>query len=480
MKSKVNQPSAPTVILSEAKDLGIEECLRIGDPSLALRMTCLLVIALTLLAGAARASEEIPAPAQTKPIAIVGATVHPISGPDIEQATLIFENGKISAVGKDLSIPASAEKIDASGKHVYPGLIDASNDIGLTEVSAVRAMRDMTEAGSINPNARPEVAINPDSEIIPITRANGVLLAGVTPEGGVLSGSVAMMQLDGWTWEDMTLRAPLGIALNWPNMSPIQAWWMHDSPKKQLEKRDEQLKNIRQVFDDARAYRAAKEKNDSPTSRPSFDARWEAMMPLLDGKIPLIVRANEVQQIESAVAFAQREKVKLIIDGAYDAPLCAELLKSHKVPVIIGSVQRLPMRRGDAYDDPATLAARLARAGVKFCISGKGNATMARNLPYQAAASVAAGLPHDDGLKSITLWPAEILGVADRVGSLDVGKDATIIVTDGDPLQTPTHVEQAFIQGRKIDLNDRQQRLWRKYQEKYKQTAPPPKQPTLP
>jgi imidazolonepropionase-like amidohydrolase len=460
-------PPAFSVILSEAKDLGIVRRAPHRDPSLALRMTCLLMTAVAVICTTS-ASEEIPASPQTKPIAIIGATVHPVSGPDIEQATLIFENGKITAVGKDLSIPSSAEKIDATGKHVYPGLIDASNDIGLTEISAVRSTRDESETGSINPNARPEVAINPDSELIPITRANGVLLAGVTPSGGVLSGSVAMVQLDGWTWEDMTLRAPAGIAMNWPNMMPIQAWWMQDSPKKQLEKRDEALKNIRQVFDDARAYRAGKEKADSPTSRPAFDARWEAMIPLLDGKIPLIIHAEEAQQIEAAVAFAQREKVKLIIDGGYDAASCAELLKAHDVAVIIGSIQRLPMRRGDDYEDPATLPARLAKAGVKFCISGKGNATTARNLPYHAAAAVAAGLSQDDGLKSITLWPAQILGVADRVGSIEVGKDATIIVTDGDPLQTPTHVEQAFIQGRKLDLDDRQQRLWHKYQQKYK------------
>ncbi|HTL29008.1 MAG TPA: amidohydrolase family protein, partial [Tepidisphaeraceae bacterium] len=285
----------------------------------------------------------------------------------------------------------------------------------------------------------------------------------------VLSGSVAMVQLDGWTWEDMTLRAPIGIVMSWPDMSPIRAWWMQDSARKQAEKRDEALKHIRIVFDDARAYQAAKNKPDSPTSQPSFDARWEAMIPLLEGKIPLIVRADEVQQIEAAVAFAQRQKVKLIIEGGYDAANCANLLKEHDVPVIVGAVQRLPARRNDDYEDPATLPARLAKAGVKFCISGRDRGAMLRNLPYHAAAAVAAGLPHEDGLKSITLWPAEILGVADRVGSLEAGKDATLIVTDGDPLQTPTHVEQAFIQGRKIDLDDRQQRLWKKYQQKYKQ-----------
>ncbi len=463
---------ADTVILSASE--GSRYRARHPNPRsfASLRMTCVMMLTVGALISVAFASEEVPAPPQSKPIAIVGATVHPVSGPDIEQATLIFENGKITAVGKDLSIPSSAERIDATGKQIYPGLFDATSDLGLVEVSAVRATRDVSEAGSVNPNARPQVAVNPDSEMIPIARANGVLLTGVAPEGGVLSGSMAAIQLDGWTWEDMTLRAPVAIVMNWPNMSPIQAWWMQDSAKKQLEKRDEALRNMRQIFDDARAYQASKKANTSPTSRPSYDARWEAMIPLLEGKVPLIVRADEMQQIESAVAFAAREKVKLIIEGGYDAENCANLLKAHDVPVIVGAIQRLPMRRGDDYEDPATLPARLAKAGVKFCISGKNNATMIRNLPYHAAAAVAAGLAHDDGIKSITLWPAEILGVADRVGSIEVGKDATIIVTDGDPLQTPTHVEQAFIQGRKIDLNDRQQRLWHKYDEKYKQAAP--------
>jgi imidazolonepropionase-like amidohydrolase len=192
------------------------------------------------------------------------------------------------------------------------------------------------------------------------------------------------------------------------------------------------------------------------------------MIPLLEGKLPLIVEANEQQQIQSVVAFAVKEKLKLIILGGYDAPLCADLLKKYDVPVIVDGVQRLPTRRGDAYDDAFTVPARLKEAGIRFCIAANRSASMARNLPYHAATAAAFGLSPDDALKSITLWPAQILGIADRAGALEVGKDATLIVCDGDILEEPTHVERAYIQGREIDLSNKQTRLYEKYREKYR------------
>jgi imidazolonepropionase-like amidohydrolase len=191
------------------------------------------------------------------------------------------------------------------------------------------------------------------------------------------------------------------------------------------------------------------------------------MLPVLEGELPLVVAADRVEQIQAAVAFARREDVKLILYGGYDAPHCAALLKQHRVPVIVSTVHRLPLRRGDPYDAAYTLPERLRAAGVRFSIASK-NTSNARNLPYEAAMAIGYGLPPDEALKAITLYPAQILGVADRVGSLEVGKDATLIVTDGDVLETPTHVEAAFIQGRRVDLDNRHKRLWRKYQEKYR------------
>lgn len=413
------------------------------------------------------AAPEIPGESTKQPIAIVGATVHPVSGESIENATLLVRNGKITAIGPKVRVPDGAATVDATGKHVYPGLFDAYTDMGLVEVNSVRATVDVRETGSINPNVRSWVSVNPDSEIIPVTRSNGVLLALSAPSGGLMSGQSAVLQLDGWTWEDLAVRTGVGLHVNWPRMSPSIDWETESSAKEQIESRDKALDQLRQTFADARAYEKARQADGS--DHPS-DLRWEAMLPVLHGDLPLIVDADDIQQIQAAVAFAEQQKVKLIIYGGYDAPLCAELLKKHDIAVIVGGVYRLPQRRSEPYDTPFTIPARLHEAGVRFCISGSGRfgASNVRNLPYHAAMAAAFGLPREEALKAITSYPAEILGVAERVGTLERGRDATFIITDGDPLETATHVEAAYIQGRWVDLNNRHKRLWKKYEEKYR------------
>jgi imidazolonepropionase-like amidohydrolase len=442
-----------------------------GDGMMILRVRFRAFCCASLLCGlmaassAAWGSGEVPAPPQSRDILLLGGTVHPVSGQPV-QADILFSKGKIVAIGRDLATPGGdVERIDISGRHVYPGFIDAATDLGLTEIGSVRATRDQFEAGTINPNARAEVAVNPDSELIPVTRANGVLMAVTSPDGGVISGTSALIQLDGWTWEDMTIKAPLAMAMVWPSMTATRAWWQRESERDQLRQRDERLKQIQQVFTDARAYMVARQSDN----RPDFDARWEAMIPLLERKIPLAVSANEVQQIQSAVALAEQEKLRLIIVGGADAPQCADLLKKYDVPVIITGTQRLPQRRWAGYDEAFTLPQRLKEAGIRFCIAGSRSASYSRNLPYQAGMAVAFGLDREDAIKAITLYPAQILGVSERVGSLSPGMDATLIVTSGDPLETPTHVEQAYIQGRRIELTSRHTRLRDKYQEKYRQ-----------
>ncbi len=414
------------------------------------------------------ASTEVPGAEQKRPIALVNATIHPVSSAAIEVGTILMEDGRIAALGTDLQLPEGTEKIDARGKHIYPGMINAGGQLGLTEVNSVRATLDHSETGMLNPNARAEVAVNPDSELIPVTRANGVLLSLSVPTGGLMSGTSALMALDGWTWQDMTLKAPVGLHIQWPRMRPVQAWWVEHSASEQNEERDEQLKSLHDAFDLAVDYRRAKEAGDPRD--PTVDARWQSLLPVLAGDVPIIAHANSSSQIQSAVAFAAARSLKLIIYGGYDAPYCARLLKEHDVPVIIGSVYRLPRRRADAFDDAYTLPARLHKAGVPFCIAGvdRFGATNLRNLPYHAATAVAYGLPEDEAIKSLTLYPARILGVDSRVGSLEVGKDATLIVTSGNPLETPSQVERAFIQGRVVDLNSRHTRLWKKYQVKYR------------
>jgi len=424
----------------------------------------LVLLTLALSAPAAHAAVPVPGAPQAKPIAIVGAAIHPVSGPAIAAGTIVFENGKITAVGpsSSVAVPAGAERVDGAGKRVYPGFIDAWTQIGLSEVSSVRATVDSREIGPINPNARAQVAFHPESEILPVTRSNGVLIVGAAPSGGLLGGQVAAMTLDGWTWEDMTVRAPVGMQMSWPGMVISRDGAPED---RQKETREKALRSVEEAFAKARGYRAAK--HAARGGAFETDLRWEGMLPLLEGRIPLFVEADELTQIQAAVAFAQAQGVKLVIVGGYDAPDCADLLARHDVPVIVGGIHRLPRRRGDAYDLPYTLPDRLRQAGVRFCLTN-GSLWNERNLPYAAATAVAYGLPADAGIAAITLDAARILGVADRVGSLEVGKDATLIVVDGDPLEQPTHVEQAWIGGRAVDLDDRQKTLNAKYVEKYR------------
>jgi imidazolonepropionase-like amidohydrolase len=425
--------------------------------------------------AAAQASPEIPGAPQEHPIALVNGTVHPVSGPAIEGATLLFDGGKIVAIGPDVTLSEGVEQIDVRGRHVYPGLIDANSQLGLVEVPTIRGSRDQTETGLVNPNVRAEVAFNPDSELIPVGRSGGVLSVLTVPSGGLIRGMSACMQLDGWTWEDMCLKPAVGLHVSWPRMQPLEAWWIEESAPEQSENRDRALKIIRQALADARAYRTAKLAcANGKGPEPERDARWEAMIGVLEGQTPVVIDADDVQQIQAALAFAEAEGLRPIIVGGYDALECAALVKKHDVPMILGGVHRLPRRRGDDYDAAFTLPARLHAAGIRFCIAGElGGASGTqpsnlRNLPYHAATAAAYGLPADEALKAITLYPAQILGVADRIGSLETGKDATLIVADGDPLEISTHVTAAYIQGRAVSLNDRHKRLWEKYKEKYR------------
>ena len=424
------------------------------------------------------ANDQIPGRPQAGPLLLHGGDIHTVSGDVLAGGWVLIENGRIADLGKDSppKLPEGGRSIDIKGKRVYPGLIAIGNDLGLVEIPSVRASRDTAESGQLNANVHAERGVNPDSELIPVTRANGVLLNLTAPSGGLVTGTSALLQLDGWTWEDMTLKAPVGMHVAWPRMSQVRGAGEEEdkSPKWA-----DQLKVLEQLFDDARAYAAGRTMTGDFATKPvaaprrttpaGFDARLEAMLPVVRGEIPLIVWADELRQIQSAVAFAAKQKAKLVIVGGYDAERCADLLKRHNVAVVISGTQRMPQRRDADYDEAYSLPARLHKAGVAYCISYSGRfASNIRNLPYHAGQAVAFGLPADEAVKSITLYPATIMGVADRVGSIEKGKDATLIVTTGDVLETPTQVELAFVQGRSVDLSSRHTRLWKKYQEKYK------------
>jgi imidazolonepropionase-like amidohydrolase len=420
-----------------------------------------------LLLSFSSASTPVPAKKQMQPIVLTGGTIHTVSGSVIENGMILFDKGKIIAIGTSVVIPAGAEKIDVIGKHIYPGLINAASNIGLNEIEAARPTVDITETGRINSNVRTEVAVNPESELFPTTRANGVTVSHVVPGGSLIAGKTAVVMMDGWTPEEMTLHAPAGLFINWPGMRVNRSPFARQTAEEQRKAIEKNLSELRDAFDDARAYLKAKkgDKAKHPT-----DLRWEAFASVFEQKIPLIVSANEISQIQSAVQFAKDQNVRLIIHGGRDSWKVAELLKENSVSVIVEPIHDLPGRRWEAYDLPFTVPAMLHKAGVLFAISGGGNATMnERNIGFQAATAAAYGLPKDEALKAITMNAAKVLGIDSLVGSLETGKDATLIVTTGDPLEIISNVELEFIQGKKIDLRSRHTELWKKYQEKYKQ-----------
>lgn len=434
--------------------------------SLGVALGVLLVVG---LGGDMAGAQSIPGPRQSRPVAVVGGTVHPVSGPVIEPGVVVFDGGRIVAVGKvgEVQVPPGAEVVEAGGKHVYPGLIDAFTDMGLTEIESIRATRDAQETGSVNPNVRAEVAVNPDSEQIPVARANGVLLTITSPRGGLVSGQSACLRMDGWTWEEMLVRGGVGMNMSWPSVSrpaPRGAGSAATGSENAAPATDP-LRAVRQLMADTRAYLSARAAND----RFPPDLRLEAMRGVVEGRVPMVVSADGAEAIASAVAFAAAEKLKLVILGGYEAERVAPLLREHGVAVVINGVHRNPNRRIEPYDAPFTLAARLRDAGVTYAITGNRAAAFSRNLPYHAATAAAFGLSRAEALRAITLSPAEIFGVADVVGSLDVGKEATLFIADGDILDTETLVTHAWTQGRRVDLSSRHTRLWEKYQEKYRQ-----------
>lgn len=435
----------------------------------------LSLAALACLAAGARASEQVPPPAQRVPLLVTNATLHPVSGPDIVNGRMLVDRGRIVALARPgEALPATAtppQVLDLAGAHVYPGFIAAPSTLGLVEVSSVAATVDTTENTPINPSVRALVAINPDSELLPVARSNGVLAALVTPQGpsgGGISGTSALVQMDGWTWEDMALvpEAALHVALPslrladevlGPQLLPVA-----DELRRFAAGR---LKLIDGAFDAAAAYGRAL----AATPALPRDTRWDAMQSVLRGERPLFVHAHELAQIRHALALADRHALKLVIVGGADAWRIAEVLRARDVAVIVGGVHQRPTRRDDDIDARFRVAARLHAAGVRFAIARAGGATSERNLPYEAASAAAHGLPRDEALKAITLYPAQILGVADRLGSLAPGRLANFFVTDGDPLETPTQVLRLFVQGRELAVDNKQTRLADKYRQRYEQ-----------
>ena len=421
---------------------------------------------LLVLAAAAAAQDLTPrAPPQNDPIALVHATVHPVSGPALEDGYVLFDKGTIVEVGPSAgkSFAEDVRVIDVRGHHVYPGLIAPYTNLGLTEIGAVRATRDDREVGDLTAEVRAAVAVNPDSTLIPVARSNGVLAFAAFPRGGLVPGRASVLLAEGWTWEEMAVRDDAGLVVEWPAPRPAPSPYDPQDDKKALDELRERLDRLDRSFADAKAYADAR--GADPAT--AVDIRFEAMRPALAGERPVFFVAHDYDQIAAALAFAARRGLEAVIVGGQDAWLLADRIREQDAAVIVESIHRFPKRYDSDYDETYKLPARLEAAGVRWCLGSGEGASNERNLPYAAGRAVAYGLPRDAALRAITLGAAEVLGVADRLGSLEKDKSATLIVTDGDPLEVPTRVIAAYVEGRAVDLSNKQTKLHEKYRTKY-------------
>jgi len=427
-----------------------------------------IVIAAMLVASSAFAqSVIINSPGRKPLVAIRNATIVPVTSAAIPNGTIVFDHGVITAVGANVAIPANATVIDGTGLFVYPGLIDSGSHVGLEEISAVPGTVDTAELGDINPNARAEIAVNPHSNVIPVTRVNGITTVVTEPEGGIISGSSAMIQLAGWTPQEMTLKAPLAMHIHFPRLrtnSFDEVPQDEEAAKEATKNYTKQIDKLRDVFKDAQAYAkaTAARTNHPDIKRNDRDVILEALVPVVEGREPVVMHANLERDIRAALKFADEFKLKVILADAEDVARVIPELKSRNIPVILGPILSLPPREDDPYDLVFTNAKTLNDAGIPFAIQSQ-DAHNARNLPYQAAACAAFGLPKDVALRSVTIAPAQIFGLADKIGSLETGKLANIIMTDGDPLEIVTHVRRLFIGGEEITLDTNQTLLWEKF-----------------
>jgi imidazolonepropionase-like amidohydrolase len=417
-------------------------------------------------------NNQIPGTEQKRPILLRGGTLHTVTGDVLEEYDLLFAEGKIITIDEQIQPSPETDVLDIYGKHVIPGFIAGYTRIGLTEISAVKQTNDHSEIGEINPNVRANVAYNPDSDLIPVTRSNGVLTVNSAPSSGRIPGQSSVMYMDGWTWEDATLKHPSALNLNWPSM---RFDFRKDAKKKEKEQREGYNKAIREMdllVRDVRAYHHRKNaKERKAEHKQKSDLRLESLIPFVVFKEPIHVKANNVRQIEAAAKWSTKHDLNIVIVGGADAWRIPEILIEKNIPVILLGVQNTPRRRFEPIHTPYKVPAMLQKAGVHFCISLDPGYPMdghVRTLPDEAMRAASWGLTKDQALRAITLSAAEILGVDEKIGSLDLGKDATFFISDNEPLTQSNHPIKAYIQGREIDLSDRQKNLWNKYKEKYR------------
>ena len=400
-------------------------------------------------------------------IAIRNARIVTVSGPDIENGTVVIRDGKIEAVGTNVSVPAGAQTIDGRGLSVYPGMIDAGTNMGLVEVpQGANGTVDLSEVGEFNPNAKAIIAVNPHSAHIAVTRVEGITNTLTAPTGGLISGQAALINLLGTAPKEMAVVPQAALVINYPRTGFGGGGFggFNQQPPnlaETLTANERQVDQIRKMLRDAEAYGRAQDAyaKDKSLPRPDRNVVLEPLVPYVRGEQPVIFRADREAEIRGAVRFAEEMKLKAIILGGNDAWKVASLLKEKNVPVILTGIFSLPSREDDAYDSLYENPAKLQQAGVRFCISTGDAGPEVRNLAQYAGMASAFGLSKADAVKSVTLYPAQILNVADRLGSIEAGKMANLVVTDGDLLEIRTRIRFLLIDGRPVVLTSRHTEL---------------------
>jgi imidazolonepropionase-like amidohydrolase len=401
----------------------------------------------------------VPGKAQLKTIMLKNCSIHVGNGTVISNGEIVFTNGIISYVGAvTKNFPNNSTIIDLQGKQVYPGLISAASKVGLSDVESIAAVNDFQETGSINPNVRTLVAYNTDSDVIPTVRGNGVLISQATPEGGFLSGQSTIFNMDGWNWQDAALKADDGIWVNWP---PIMSRNFSNETftfaLTKNEKRKESIQELDKILNDALAYSA----NKTLTK----NLKLEALAGLFEGTKVFYIRTELAKEMIEAVKFAQDHNIKkMAIYGGLEAPFCLDFLKENKIPVILNGIHQVPSRTDDPVYSNYSLPSVLQASGIQVVISYGGLGWRTRNLAFLAGTAAAFGLAKEEALKMITLNPATVMGIDKMVGSIEVGKQATLVISNGDLLDMKeSKVEMAFINGKTVDLDDKQKQLYKKF-----------------
>jgi imidazolonepropionase-like amidohydrolase len=404
--------------------------------------------------------------AQTPSWVIRNARVHTLSkAGTLERASIVVQDGKIAAVGTAVRAPAGAQVIEGTGLEVYPGMVNAWSNIGLTEISAVDVTNDYNEQGNYKPQLLAFSAINAASDHIPVARVNGVTSSLSAPAGGVIAGQPVLIHLDGWTVDEMALLKSAGMVMNYPSLEGgrrrFGGMGAPRQPTSFAETRrnyETAVRELSEWLQKARHYAFARQSNPQTET----DRQLEALVPVVSGRSTVFMSADTARDIRNAVEFGKKEKLRIVIQGGRESARVADLLSKENVPVILGSIVELPTREDDPYDARFTVARDLAKAGVKFALTSPSSSEV-RNLPYEAGFAQAYGLAHAEALRAVTLAPAEILGVADRIGSIEPGKVADLVVTDGDLLELRTQVKRLFIAGRDVQLDTRHTRLYKQY-----------------